>query len=718
MFQCCGDACGRRPDANDGQDNQDEFTIITAAGHNVSASLELEEQALTLVTSPPQVSTPVSSAQMDWVNFVLKTGWDKMSKAANAFVTRILQEEVKLAIEDQKRKGMSINVDVQIDLEVGDSAPEFTSIKAFGREHSEVTRPDQQQGIEISALMKFQAKDTFKCQVTVVGSVAGLPVNVAMSVKYLEVEGVISGFLSPMLEDIPIFGGMQIYFVDMPRVKMTFAGMGGLGKVLGQLMTSTLRSVLSSQLQEYTIPGCKYIPLVKQTLEDRVHLISPKPFGTLVVTVYAARGLYGSDWNLFSKASADPEIEVALGTYKFRTRTQIGTLEPVWDPPEAGFLQVHNITQAVRLDIWDSDFGEHDDLLGVMQDETAVRFYQKTRTGKTWLPINVQRPEGISEEDLKKMQGGKQMEVQVSTEYLELAPLGAPLQSVPTDIQDPSKRAENGGPRGFPTDYVPLQRLVTVILFGVDCEESFADEVARCVGHVTLVPGQMPAGWPQVAVAKEPQSVMRKSIRRLVAGFHGEGASVATQQPLHCRTVKARPWGISNVVAARTPNFANITQQAQDMIDRMHRVKNLPLSEIAEIAGMSEDEVKMVVGMKRNLKVAWPQAFHFHLEFPAAKLELEVKTVKGVSLGKVELDLSEVEQAQGHRLAKKGELTEGFAASKNCLIDYEVQLRGFTRGELKQSVSPSGRADSMSPIHYNAGSARMSSRDFISVQRG
>ena len=84
--------------------------------------------------------------------------------------------------------------------------------------------------------------------------------------------------------------------------------------------------------------------------------------GTLFVQLLRAKGLLAADANGLS----DPYAKLSLGEQNQRSRKMRRTLDPVWHNEVFAFSGVlgHLIRESLKLDMWDFDLWEKDDLLG------------------------------------------------------------------------------------------------------------------------------------------------------------------------------------------------------------------------------------------------------------------------------------------------------------------------------------------------------------------
>mmetsp|Transcript_54526 Transcript_54526/g.125129 ORF Transcript_54526/g.125129 Transcript_54526/m.125129 type:complete len:939 (+) Transcript_54526:131-2947(+) len=99
------------------------------------------------------------------------------------------------------------------------------------------------------------------------------------------------------------------------------------------------------------------------------------PIGILRLRVASARGLHGSDISIRSrKGTSDPYCVVRVGRMSERTSKVYRTINPEWPADEWNDFLVYSSRQTIRLQVFDSDRGSHDETLGTMPSRTVYEF--------------------------------------------------------------------------------------------------------------------------------------------------------------------------------------------------------------------------------------------------------------------------------------------------------------------------------------------------------
>ncbi|CAK9023277.1 Extended synaptotagmin-2 (E-Syt2) [Durusdinium trenchii] len=174
-----------------------------------------------------------------------------------------------------------------------------------------------------------------------------------LGMQHLKLTGSLLLVFSPLLEKLPLVGGLSVTFPDIPEFSWTWTGSAGLGI---RSIAATLDQVyvdIAQLAQERQLPK-----------EERIeNYRSPDPIGVLYITIWEARDLPAADISLRG-SSSDPYVVVKVGNNSWQTIKRTRTLRPVWGPAHSMDFLVFHMEQHVCVDVFDSDMLSFDDLLG------------------------------------------------------------------------------------------------------------------------------------------------------------------------------------------------------------------------------------------------------------------------------------------------------------------------------------------------------------------
>jgi len=609
---------------------------------------------------------------LPWMNFVLTILWPKLRLAGNQMGAKIALAAIQQTFADCKEGGrVEINATVDVDMDLGLDPPKLSNIRAY---HQHI---DGEEAVEVDVAMCFRPQHQFKFEATVKGTAGLLPINVVVGVNYFEISGVASLVLAPLFDDLPVIGGLQFFFLDTPAVHMQFSGMASLGGPLANTLKSSLRACVVQVLQDKLVcPRCLFKPLRNLPLRTRTKMASPLPEGCLLVTVHAAKDLRAADWRLFREHTSDPAVEVSVGRGSFRTRAILRTTNPRWDPPETGYLLVHNVNQTVKLEVYDEDVINQHDFLAFLDGYSVASLVGITQ-GESWLDMTCAP---APQEPKKSQAPATPPKIALCTEFLEVISL---LDTKSVGMVRGDQIHADGGPRRLAVDHINLLRVCTVNLLGLDCDECNSQAVFRSTCHVTFDPAEPPEGWYEKHVGDDPreQGWLAHKLHALAGGLHLVPRTRASPTRHAEKSRKASYWGSElGPTGSKGAGLLNVSKQMQQMMEKLHREKQMPVREIAEVADMDEETVRLLIGLRRSFVVVWHQAFHSVLEYPGGTVTVEVRLLDGRSLGSDVFDLSELEGAE-HKSVRRAKL-DGSVLVGDVFLEYEVEHRGLQKKPL------------------------------------
>lgn len=181
-----------------------------------------------------------------------------------------------------------------------------------------------------------------------------------IGMKEITIHGSLLVGLCPLLDVLPITGGVSITFPNPPELSWTWTG---LGKAIPE---KTVRGAILEALREsVVIPHRIFVDIASGAglPDEEGHKMrrfrAPPPLGVLRVELCEARDLLPADLG----GASDPYGVVALGAREFTSRRVDRALNPKWQH-EAWDFFVYHLEQEVFVSIYDSDKFSADEFLG------------------------------------------------------------------------------------------------------------------------------------------------------------------------------------------------------------------------------------------------------------------------------------------------------------------------------------------------------------------
>jgi len=292
--------------------------------------------------------------RVEWVNRVIAQLWPSISK----FLTTEVEPEIQANLVEQKSQFQLNHV------RLGQIPPRLGGVKCYEGQ----TGRD-----EIILDLDVIWAGESEIEVSIGGMLA--------SVKDLYFHGSLRVVLKPLLQKLPLVGGVEVYFLQKPAIDF---GLGGVAMTAELPGISTLfRKLLMEQIEKRVVFPNKHII----TLSDEVPMQvfkCPQVAGVLRITLVEARNLVSKDFD----GTSDPYCKLSVDDQQWKSKVIGSTLQPVWNESwevvvESGKHPI--IEQTLALQMWDQDTFGADEVMG----SASLPLSSLTGTGKTdrWVAL-------------------------------------------------------------------------------------------------------------------------------------------------------------------------------------------------------------------------------------------------------------------------------------------------------------------------------------------
>lgn len=210
---------------------------------------------------------------------------------------------------------------------LGTIAPRIGGIKVYDRN---VTRNE--------IIMDLDLNYTSDCDISfqVAGMRGGL--------KHFQIQGMVRVVMKPLINQMPLVGGLQIFFLNSPHVDFNLVGVTDLLDLPG--LSDMLRKIIIEQIGAIMVlPNKLPITLNADVQASTLKMPEPEVRGdlnhtdyTLLTMRYSSQGVMRihvvEAKDLMKKdlmGKSDPYALVSVGAQTFRTETIDSTVNPKWD---------------------------------------------------------------------------------------------------------------------------------------------------------------------------------------------------------------------------------------------------------------------------------------------------------------------------------------------------------------------------------------------------
>ncbi|BFZ22451.1 hypothetical protein BsWGS_25490 [Bradybaena similaris] len=293
----------------------------------------------------------------EWVNKMLRQMWPYIGE----MVEKILRQSVEQSIVQSLPPSLQSFKFSRIDL--GNNPPRIGGVKVY----TQVKRD------EIYMDLELNYSGDSNIEVTIKGIAAGI--------KNLRLHGTLRVVFKPLINRLPLIGGMLVFFLNNPELDFDFTSLANALELPG--LSDILHSSIQEQISNFMVLPNRY-PIKMVEGLDLNKLRYPQPQGVVRIRVIEAKDLIQADIGLTGMGKSDPYCKIRVGAKQFKTKVIQNSLCPVWD--ETFELIVDSADgQLLYIDVFDEDPGiMHDDLGSISLD-----LHQLKETGyeDEWFPL-------------------------------------------------------------------------------------------------------------------------------------------------------------------------------------------------------------------------------------------------------------------------------------------------------------------------------------------
>ncbi|XP_042220250.1 extended synaptotagmin-1-like isoform X3 [Homarus americanus] len=299
--------------------------------------------------------------RVEWLNKIIRQLWPYAGHYVQDLCKFSIEPSMRTALEEYKLYAFKFEKII-----LGDTPPRFSGVKVY----------DDTSRHEIIMDMDFAYAGDCKFEVSVS--------KFKMGIKDLQITGRMRVVMKPLVRQIPLVGGLQVFFLNNPDVDFNLIGLADVFDMPG--LSDILRSIVIEQIAHMMVLPNRY-PI--QLVEDinTAELKCPTPAGVLRINVIEAHNLMKKDIGIMGMGKSDPYCILRLGAQKFQTKTINNTINPKWDffceyicSYDTRFGNVE-----VEFEVLDHDIFKDDPLLRANLD---VHDIWKSGEVDMWVPLS------------------------------------------------------------------------------------------------------------------------------------------------------------------------------------------------------------------------------------------------------------------------------------------------------------------------------------------
>ncbi|XP_018364571.1 PREDICTED: extended synaptotagmin-2 isoform X4 [Trachymyrmex cornetzi] len=242
----------------------------------------------------------------EWLNRILYKVWPSMNQFVRQLCKQSIEPSIVEKLTEYKIKGFQFDR-----LVLGRIPPKIYGIKVYDKNTS-------RNEIILDADIMYAGD----CDITFfVGNIKG-------GIKDFQIHGLVRVVMKPMLPMMPLIGGVQIFYLNVPTINFNLVGVADVLDLPG--FNEILRKTIVEQISAIVVlPNKIIIPLSEEIPMESLKI--PEPEGVLRIHVVEAKHLMKKDIGVLGKGKSDPYAVINVGAQEFRTKIIDNTVNPKWD---------------------------------------------------------------------------------------------------------------------------------------------------------------------------------------------------------------------------------------------------------------------------------------------------------------------------------------------------------------------------------------------------
>ncbi|XP_038153864.1 extended synaptotagmin-2 isoform X1 [Cyprinodon tularosa] len=310
------------------------------------------QRCLTTSDLPPWVHFP-DVERVEWLNKTVRQMWPYISQ----FVEKLFRETIEPAV---KECHAHLSTFCFSKIDIGNTPLRINGVKVY-------TENVDRRQIIMDLQISFVGNTEIDVDIKRYYCKAGI--------KSIQIHGVLRVVMEPLLGDVPLVGGLSLFFLKKPLLDINWTGLTNILDIPG--LNGFSNNLIQDIIYSYVVlPNRITIPLVGD--EDLAKLRFPMPKGVLRIHFLEAQDLEGKDQFLggLIKGKSDPYGILHVSNQMFHSKTIKESLHPKWNEVYEALVYEPS-GQHLEIELFDEDPDKDDFLGSLLIDLTKVYNEQK-----------------------------------------------------------------------------------------------------------------------------------------------------------------------------------------------------------------------------------------------------------------------------------------------------------------------------------------------------
>ncbi|ESN94049.1 extended synaptotagmin-like protein 2a [Helobdella robusta] len=233
----------------------------------------------------------VDKSHASWIYFpeVERAEWlNKMVKQLWPVIAEYVENLIVTTIQDSIQGYMPANLGVFKfnNVDMGDIPIRIEGVKVY----TDVNKQDE---IIVDVNVRYAGDANIKCTVK----------GINFGIKSLRIYGNLRCVINPLISDVPIIGGLTVFFLNCPEVTFDMTAAANILDL--PVIKKTIKDIVCNVLSDLCVLP-RRIPIALHGSVDSTMIKYPPPEGLVIIHMVECKALKSADINIIGKGKSDP----------------------------------------------------------------------------------------------------------------------------------------------------------------------------------------------------------------------------------------------------------------------------------------------------------------------------------------------------------------------------------------------------------------------------
>jgi len=205
--------------------------------------------------------------------------------------------------------------------------------------------------------------------------------KIKAGIKDLQLSGTLRLVLKPLINQVPLIGGVQYFFLNSPSLDFNLIGIADVFDMPG--LSDLIRRIVQEQIAAMCVLPNKMFIQLSETINAKDTCASP-PKGVVRICAIEAKNLLKKDVGVLGTGKSDPYVVLNVGAQQFKSKVINNSVNPKWDFHCE--MLVEEMGQILNVTLYDHDDAPRaDEFLG--RTSVDLSLVRREGTVDLWLEL-------------------------------------------------------------------------------------------------------------------------------------------------------------------------------------------------------------------------------------------------------------------------------------------------------------------------------------------